>query len=48
VKCSFIGKTQGKTFLWRLTLRWEDNIKMYLGQIRCKVVDWFRLPQYRV
>jgi hypothetical protein len=27
--------------------RWEDNIKMYLREIRWEVVDWIHLAQDR-
>jgi hypothetical protein len=28
--------------------RWEDNIKMDLGEIGIDVVNWIRLAQHRV
>jgi hypothetical protein len=27
--------------------RWEDNIKMYLLEVGCRVVDWIYLAQDR-
>jgi len=28
-------------------LRWENNIKMYLQEVRCGVFDWIELAQDR-
>jgi hypothetical protein len=33
---------------WRLGHKWEDNIKMYLNEIRYEDMDWTHLAQYSV
>jgi hypothetical protein len=33
--------------LGRPRSRWEDTIKMDLGKVRSKAVDWINLPQDR-
>jgi hypothetical protein len=40
-------KTEGKRPLGRPKRRWEDNIRMYLGEIWWEVVDWIHLAQNR-
>jgi hypothetical protein len=42
-----VGKTKGKRPLGRPRRRWEDVIRMYLGEIDLGGVDWFRLAQDR-
>jgi len=41
-----VGKTEGKRSLERPWRRWEDNIKMYLPEIRCEGVEQIDLVQY--
>jgi hypothetical protein len=38
---------EGKRLLGRLSLRWEDNIKMDLTQIGMGGIDWINLAQDR-
>jgi hypothetical protein len=38
-----MGKPEGKRPLERPRRRWEDNIKMYLQEVRCGGVDWIEL-----
>jgi len=46
--CSiFVGKPKGKRRLGRPSRRREDNIRMDLGEIGWKSVDWIRLVQDR-
>jgi hypothetical protein len=40
-----VGKPEGKRPLGRPRLRWEDNIRMDIGEIRWKDVDWMHLAQ---
>jgi hypothetical protein len=42
-----VGKPEGKRSLGRPRLRWEDNIKMDLQEVECRVMDWIRLAQDR-
>jgi hypothetical protein len=42
-----VGKSEGWRPLERPGRRWEDNIKMDLGEIRFGDVDWIRLAHYR-
>jgi hypothetical protein len=42
-----IGKPEGRRPLGRPRRRWEDNIKMDLGEIGFGDVDWIRLAQDR-
>jgi hypothetical protein len=42
-----VGKCEGKRPLIRPRHRWEDNIKMDLGEIVFKVMDWIYLVQDR-
>jgi hypothetical protein len=44
----FVGKPEGKILLEKIKRSWEDNIRIDLGEIRWKVVDWMYLGQYRV
>ena len=38
-----VRKPEGKRPLGRLRHRWEDNIKMYLQEVGCGVMDWIKL-----
>jgi hypothetical protein len=42
-----VGKPDGKIPLGRPRCRWEDNIKMYLQEVRCGGMDWIGLAQDR-
>jgi hypothetical protein len=42
-----VGKPEGKRPLGRQRRRWEDNIKMYLHEARCGVIDWIELAEDR-
>ena len=42
-----LRKPEDKTQLWRLRLRWEDNIKMDLQKVRCGAKEWIELAQDR-
>ena len=42
-----VGKSEGKRPLGRLRRRWEDNIKMYLQEVRGDCGDWMELAQDR-
>jgi hypothetical protein len=35
-----VGKSEGKRPLGMNRRRWEDNIKVDLGEIGCEGVDW--------
>jgi hypothetical protein len=41
----FIGRPEGRRPLGRPRRRWEDNIKMDLGEIGFGDVDWIHLAQ---
>jgi hypothetical protein len=43
-----VGRTEGKRPLGRPSRRWEDNIKMELGEIGIDGANWIRLDQDRV
>jgi hypothetical protein len=43
-----VGKPEGKRPLGRPRRRWEDNIKMDLGEIGIDGANWIRLAQDRV
>jgi hypothetical protein len=43
-----VGKPEGKRPLGRPTRRWEDNIKLVLGEIGIDEANWIRLAQDRV
>jgi hypothetical protein len=46
--CSlFMGKSEGKRPLGRPRSRWVDNIKMDLGEIGWRSMDWICLAQDR-
>jgi len=41
-----VGKPEGKRLLGRSRRRWEDNIKMYIHEVRCGVwtgLSWSRI-----
>jgi hypothetical protein len=42
-----VGKSEGKRPLGRSRLRWIDNIKIDLSEVRLSVVDWIGLAQDR-
>jgi hypothetical protein len=42
-----VGKPEGRRPLGRPRHRWEDNIKMDLGEIEFGDVDWIHMAQYR-
>ena len=42
-----VGKPEGKRPLGRPRLRWEDNIKMNLQEVRGGCGDWMELAQDR-
>jgi hypothetical protein len=41
------GKPERKSPLGRPRNRWENNIKMYLQEVRCGSMDWIDLAQDR-
>jgi hypothetical protein len=43
-----VGRPEGKRPLGRPRHRWEDNIKMYLGEIGLNGANWIQLAQDRV
>jgi hypothetical protein len=43
-----VGRPEGKRPLGRHRRRWEDNIKMDLGEIGIDGTNWIRLAQDRV
>ena len=40
-------KNEGKRQLGRPRRRWEDNIKMYIQEVRYRGMDWIDLAQDR-
>jgi hypothetical protein len=42
-----VGKPERKKPLGRPRHRWEDNIKIYLQEVGCRVMDWIDLAQDR-
>jgi hypothetical protein len=42
-----VGKPERRRPLGRPRRRWEDNIKMDLGGIGCRGMDWIDLPEGR-
>jgi hypothetical protein len=42
-----VGKPLGKRELGRPRRRWEDIVRMYLGEIGWEVVNWIHLAQDR-
>ena len=43
----FVGKPEEKRPLGRPKCRWDDNIKMDLQEVGCRVMDWLELAQDR-
>jgi hypothetical protein len=43
-----VGRPEGKRPLGRRRRRWENNIKMDLGEIGINGANWIRLAQDRV
>jgi hypothetical protein len=43
-----VGRPEGKSLVGRSRCRWEDNIKMYLREIRIDGANWIQLAQDRV
>jgi hypothetical protein len=42
-----VTKPERKRIFGRLRLRWEDNIRIDLREIRWEGVEWLHLPQDR-
>jgi hypothetical protein len=42
-----VGKPEGKRPLGKPRLRWEDNIKVNLQEVRCGGMDWIELSKDR-
>ena len=42
-----VGKRERKKPLGRPRRRWEDNIKMFLHEVGCGVMDWIQLAHDR-
>jgi len=42
-----VGKPEGRRPLGRPRLRWVDNIRMDLQEVRCRYLDWIGLAQDR-
>ena len=42
-----VGQPEGRRPLGRTRRRWENNVKMYLQEIRCGGMDWIELAQDR-
>jgi ribosome biogenesis protein Nip4 len=42
-----VGEPEGKRPLRRPRRRWEDNIKMDIQEVGCRVMDWIELVQDR-
>jgi hypothetical protein len=42
-----VGNPEGKRPLGRSRLRWENNIKMDLQEVRCEGIDWIDVAQDR-
>ena len=40
-----VGKSECNKPLGRPRHRWEDNIKMYLQEVGCGIMDWTELPK---
>ena len=40
-----VGKPEGKRPLGRPKRRWEDNIKINLQEVGCRIMDWIDLDQ---
>jgi hypothetical protein len=44
---ALVGKPEGRRPLGRPRRRWEDNIKMDLGEVGWRGMDWINLVQGR-
>jgi hypothetical protein len=42
-----VGKPVGKRPLGKARRRWEDNMRMNLQEVGCRVKDWIELSQDR-
>jgi len=42
-----VGKPEGKRPLGKRRRRWEDDIKMDLGETRWEIMNWMHLAQDR-
>ena len=42
-----VGKREGKISLGRPSPRWDDNIKMFLQEVGCGIIDWIEWAQDR-
>jgi hypothetical protein len=42
-----VGKPEGKRPLERPGCRWENNIKIDLKEVGCRIMDWIELAQDR-
>jgi hypothetical protein len=40
-----VGKPEGRRPLGRSRHRWENNIKMYIQEVICGIMDWIDLAQ---
>jgi hypothetical protein len=38
-----VGKSEGRRVLGRHRCRWQDDIRMYVREIGCLVVDWIHV-----
>ena len=47
VNSILVGKPERKKLLGRPRRRWEDNIKMYIKEVGCRVMDWIELAHDR-
>jgi hypothetical protein len=47
VRRILLGKPERKRSFGRPRCRWEDNIKMDIWEVRCRVMDWIELAQAR-
>jgi len=43
VYCVLVGKREGKGQIGRPTIKWEDNIKLDLQDVRWEGIDWIYL-----
>ena len=42
-----VGKPEEKRPLGSPSVRWEDNIKVDIQEVRCRAMDWMDLAQDR-
>ena len=40
-----VGKAEGKHHFKRPRCKWEDNIKMYVKEIKLDAVDWINMAR---